>query len=116
MSLTLRIFLIVGAVFVLLYVILKLRKARINVADTVFWTLLCGLLVLVAIFPEIIYWCAGVVGIRSPANFVFLCTIALLLVRILVLNMRLATLRKRFDALVGRLAIEEKDARDKKEN
>ena len=116
MGLTLRIFLVVGAALVLLYVILKLRKARINVADTVFWTLLCALLVAIAIFPEIIYWCSDLLGINSPANFVFLCTIALLLIRILVLNMRLATLRKRFDALVGRLAIDEKVSADKMQN
>ena len=111
MSLTLRILLIVASVLMMLYALYKIRRAQLDIDDTVFWLLFPALLLLISIVPELPIWLSGLLGFASPANFVFLFVIAFLLVKLFLVSVELSVQKRRLSHLVQSLAlIEERRA------
>ena len=111
MSIALRIILLIGAVGMLWYVIKSIRKSRIQMKDAFVWIVIALLIAIFGMFPVIPMWIAGLVGIESAANMVFLIFIAILLLRIFTLSIRLSLLEDKCVTLTGEVAI-----RTKKEN
>ena len=56
MTTNLRIFLIVGAVLLLVMVTRNIKKSQFDTQDTFFWLGLSVLLILAAVFPQLVYW------------------------------------------------------------
>ena len=106
MNLALRFFLILVAVCMLAFVIRKLRKSALEIADSIFWVFLAALLILVAIFPGLVYWASGIFGFASPSNFVFLCGILVVLARTFTQDLKVATLKKKLTKLVQTEALD----------
>ena len=75
------ILLVIGAVCVFAYILRKIRKSEIKIADSTFWFLFAASLVLLAIFPQIAYFFSDLLQVQSPSNFVFLYVIAVLVIR-----------------------------------
>ena len=90
MQLGLRILLIVGAIAMLAFVLGKIRNSQLKTSDAVFWFLFAGCLVVISIFPQIVYWAAALVGIQSPANLVFLLVFIILIVKLLLSSVETA--------------------------
>ena len=44
----------------------------------VFWIVFSGVLLILALFPQLSFWLSSIIGIASPANLVFLLIICLL--------------------------------------
>ncbi len=105
----LSLFLAVGAILALVFVLLKIRKSQIQTADAVFWFLLAAALVVMAIFPQIAFWCAGVLGIESPANFIFLCAVAILFIKVLLQSAEIAKLKGKLIQLAQETALRDQD-------
>lgn len=105
MNLILRIALTVSALIVLMFVVRKIKNAQFDTADSLFWLFLSICLLLVAVFPGIAYFFSGLLGIQSPSNFVFLCVIALLLVREFTIQEQLSRLRKKLTSLTQEMAL-----------
>ena len=105
MSFTLRILLIVFAVVVFYFVIRKLKKAQMQVLDSLFWLLFSTSFVLLGIFPEIAVRIAGLLGFMSASNFVFLYVIAVLVVRDFTISLRLAKQEERLNFMVQAAAL-----------
>lgn len=105
MSSVLRVVLILGAFAILFVIVKKLRKAQIQVLDSVFWLFFALSFVVFAAVPQIAFWLAGGLGFESPSNFVFLYAIALLLYREFSNTVKIAELRRRVNALVEELAL-----------
>ena len=123
MAMILRVCLVIGALFIGAYVLRKTRKAAIQVGDVIFWVCLAVGLLFLALFPSVGVWFAGVLGVQSPANLVFLAAIGLLLLKLFVLNMEVSGMKNRINALSQECALmEEKlrrelvDLRDSKED
>ncbi len=71
---------IVGAVATLAIVIELLRRRRLRERHAAWW-LLAGILALITgVFPGILTWAAGLIGIGVPTNLVFFVSIAILVV------------------------------------
>lgn len=68
MSIVLRAVLLLGALLVLYFVIKKLRKAQIEVLDSVFWLFFVFSFVVLAAFPQVAFWLSSLLGFESPAN------------------------------------------------
>ena len=100
MQLGLRILLIVGAIAMLAFVLGKIRNSQLKTSDAVFWFLFAGCLVVIAIFPQIVYWAAALVGIQSPANLVFLLVFIILIVKLLLSSVETAQLKSKLNTLV----------------
>lgn len=105
MSIVLRAVLLLGALLVLYFVIRKLRKAQIEVLDSVFWLVFAFSFVVLAAFPQVAFWLSSLLGFESPANFVFLYVIVLLLYREFSNTVSISKLRRRINQLVEEQAL-----------
>ena len=73
-----RIVLFVGSVLSFFIVVRNIKKRKIRMEDGIFWIVIGFMLVILSIFPQIAVWLAGVFGVQSASNFVFLLVIFLL--------------------------------------
>lgn len=97
--------LIAGAVLALAYVVVKIRHNQLATSDAVFWFLLALLLIVMAIFPQIVYFFSNALGFESPANFVFLCMLAIVIFRQLTISVENARLRSKITQLTQVIAL-----------
>ena len=107
MNITLRIFLLLVAVFTLLFVVRKLRKSALEIIDSIFWVFLAVLLIVVATFPQLVFWVTGIFGFDSSSNFVFFCGILVLLARLFTQDLKVATLKRKLTTLTQTEALKE---------
>ncbi|MCR5742165.1 MAG: DUF2304 domain-containing protein [Lachnospiraceae bacterium] len=107
MSPTMRVLLLVAAVFMAIYVGRKLRRSQFQINDSMFWIIMAFVLVLFAVFPQIAEWAADVVGVESPANLVYLVMIFLMMVRIFLLTIRVSQLEDKLKNLAEEVALKD---------
>lgn len=105
MSFVLRAVFLLGALLVLYFVVRKLRKAQIEVLDSVFWLFFAFSFAALAAFPQVAFWLSSLLGFESPANFVFLYVIVLLLYREFSNTVSISKLRRRINQLVEEQAL-----------
>lgn len=70
LALSLRIVLIVCAALVLLFIIRRIKKSKIDVMDSIFWLFFSLSFFVLALFPQIASFFAGLLGLQTSANFV----------------------------------------------
>lgn len=68
---TLRLFLIISITVYLIIILHLLKKKKLNLRYTLLWLFSAFVMLLVTIFPQIIYTGAKLVGMVSPVNLVF---------------------------------------------
>jgi Uncharacterized conserved protein len=105
MPLQLQITLIVVSVLAILYVVRKIRHSKMNISDSIFWIVFAILMILIAVFPVIIFFLASLLGIHSPNNFLFLLVIAILLLKIFLMSIKVSQLQDKLSELVQKSAI-----------
>lgn len=71
MSIMLRTALIVISLLTLWYTARKIRKAQLQIEDSIFWMAFPAALVILSVFPGIATWAAKMLGVQSPVNFYF---------------------------------------------
>ena len=108
----LRICLILGAFATAGYVLRRVRQARVQIEDTIYWLALSAVLLLVALFPGMAYWESGLLGFVSPINCVYLIIIFLLLARQFMLSIRVSQLDSRLRVLTERVALNQQKQED----
>ena len=110
----LRVCLIVGSLITAVYVLRRVRHAKIQIEDTIFWLGFSAALLILAVFPGIAYWAADLLGFMSPINFVYVVIIFLLLVKQFFMSIRLSQLDSKVRMLTEQVALDrEKVERDK---
>ena len=105
MSRILRIVLLIMAVMTAWMIMSKIRKSQLKMRDAIFWVVFGAALLILAIFPEISYFMADVLGIISPANFIFLLIIALLCEKLLTIKIELSQLEEKVERMAAEIAI-----------
>ncbi|WP_165062555.1 DUF2304 domain-containing protein [Adlercreutzia sp. ZJ154] len=104
----LTIALILGAVLTLCYMLRKIRKSQLQTSDAIFWFVFAVCLVIIAIFPQIVFFLSDLLGIQSPSNFVFLCVVAVLLLREFIQTAEIARLKEKMAQLAQTDALNKK--------
>ena len=102
--------LIVGAFLTVAYVLVKIRHNQLMTSDAVFWFFFAVVLIVAALFPQLVFSLSDLLGIESPANFVFLCVLVVVVYRLLALSVEMARRRSKLTALAQDTAL--KDASD----
>lgn len=115
MNISLRLFLAVSALIVLYFVVRRIKKSRFEAADALFWLFFIFALVVLALFPQISYGLSGVLGFESPSNFVFLCVIGILIMRVFSLTAKTSLMRMKLDSLIQEIALLRTQAKDENE-
>lgn len=104
-----RIVLVLGALIVFVFVLRKLKKTEMSIVNSVFWLLFAAGLVIAAVFPAVVFFFSNLLGIESPSNFIFLCTIAVLFIKCFTLTVETSSLRERLDVLAQEIALRDND-------
>ena len=69
---------VIAALLTFWMVVELLRRRRLRERHAVWWLLATTLALIVGIFPEVLVWATGVVGVVLPTNLVFFVSIAIL--------------------------------------
>ena len=108
MSGALRILMILGAVFLMVFMIKKIRQAKVKIEYTVFWIIFSGILVLMGIFPQLFYWVSELLGFQAPINMIYLVIIFVLIVKLFLISVQIYQLENKLDSLTQKVAIDRK--------
>ena len=90
MSTGMRIFLIIGSVLSCIYVLRGIRKSRMKTENSLFWIFFSVILVILGLFPGIADWFAGMLGVQSTVNLVYLIIIFLLVIKVFLQDQKTA--------------------------
>lgn len=110
-----RSILLIGVLVYLLGIILLMRKGKMNLKYSLVWFAAGIILLVCAIFPQIIRGLARLFGVYSEVNIVFFLGVCFLLVIILSLTSIASLLSERVRALTQTQAILEKRVRELEE-
>jgi len=105
----LRILLIIASIIMVSAVVLRIRKSKFQIHDGLFWFFLSLLFLVLSIFPDIAMRLSGMLGFESPANFIFLCILTVLLIKNFMLSIKISLLEFNLMKLTQRVVIEEKE-------
>lgn len=105
MSLLFSATLLIGALLTFGLILRKIRKAEVTIADSTFWFLFALSLVLMGVFRQIPFFFAELFSIESPANFVFVYVIAVLVIREFYATVEVSQLRAKVRNLVQNQAL-----------
>lgn len=114
LDIVLRSVLLAASLLILIYMLNRIRRARLRIADAVFWIMFALSLVLLSVFPQIAYWGANLLRIESPANLVLVYINGILLIRSFTYTVNISRSGTRTDVLAQKLAIYQKMAEDEK--
>ena len=103
MSIYLRIILVVISMLSMMNVMKRVRRFKLQIENSIFWIIFSLLLILVAVFPDPMFWLAELLGIQSPANMVFLFVIFILLIK----TFKISQLQYKIQELVQKIALDE---------
>lgn len=106
MSIGLRILLVLFSALTLLYMIKKIRNSKLQIEYSIFWIIFSLLLLLMSLFPSAVIFLANLLGIQSTVNFVFLCIIFILMLKIFMMTIELSQLENKVKELTQKISIE----------
>lgn len=109
MSIGLRVLLIVGAIVTLIFMLAKIRQAKVKIEHSLFWITFALFLVALGTFPQIAFKAAELIGIVSPTNFVFLAIICVLIVKLFFMTIEISNLEHRIELLTQNVALRNKN-------
>ena len=101
-----RTFLFLFSTGTLFFVLWKIRHSQVQIGTAVFWILFMLGLVVISIFPIIVTYASKLFGIVSPANFVFLCVLFVMLIKNFHLSLQLSKLHYQMQVLTQMFALE----------
>lgn len=110
----LRMILILASAGTMAMMIQKIRKAKLQIEDAIFWVLVSLMFVVFSIFPPVADFLAHMLGIYATVNFLFLFIIFLLLMRVFSMTLRISQLETKLKELVQKMALYELEQEDEK--
>lgn len=88
------------------YVLRKIRKSQMKIEDAIFWILVSIAILIMSIFPKLIFKIAYKLDIESPSNFVYLLFIFILLIKVFTQSIKISQLEYKINSLSQEIAIE----------
>lgn len=116
MSDLLRFILIFVSICTVFYVARKIRKAQMQIADSIFWILLPAILILLSVVPNLASKASELIGVGSTVNFVFLFMIFILLMKSFSLSIKLSQVENKLNSLIQEYALNENDKKNNRDS
>ena len=110
MSRIMEILILIGTFVAVIYILLRIQKLKIKMEDTIFWICFAVLIAVLGTNPNIASWAAGLLGIQSPINLVFLVIIGLLIEKLFTVSVMLSMMEEKLTVLSAEVAIRSHDA------
>jgi len=109
MSTVLQVLLIVFCFGLLTIIVQQIKTSRVIFSDFNYWIVFSFLLILMALFPNVVTTIATFMQIETPVFAVFLIVIFLLILLVLSASFRISVLNRRFIQLTQKIALLEHD-------
>jgi hypothetical protein len=100
------------AVVTFIFVFSLLRKGVLREKYAVLWLFFSGAALLFAIFPGLLVWFSGVIGVAEPVNLLFFITVVLLILVSVQLSYELSRHEARIRRLAEDVALLDQQIRD----
>lgn len=110
MTYGLRALILMASLLTFLYVLRRIRKAQLQLQDSLFWIFLAFIFVIMGAFPQLVYAASRLIGFQAPVNFIFLVIIFILLFKVFLSSIKISQLENKLDQLVQELAIDANQA------
>ena len=107
MSIQLRAALILGAVITMMAMLRQIRKRKVRIDSSIFWILFSFILVLIAVFPDLVYIASRLLGIISPANLVLAGIILILIIKMFLMTLEISEMKEKLAELARSIALRE---------
>lgn len=114
MSIVLRAALILVSLLTFMIIVKRIRNAKVQIEYSLFWIVFSAGLLILAFFPDLAGFAAKILGIQSPANFIFLFMIFVLFIHQFLNSIKISQMENKLRELTQELAI--RDLREKEEN
>lgn len=108
MDIKTRVVLIIGSILFFIFLLRTVKKAKLNIDVATLWIVFSLAMILLAIFPEVVYFFTSLIGIDAPVNGIYLVIIFIMLVMIFGLYMKISKLEIKINKLTETIAIEKK--------
>ena len=105
----LQLFMIAISILVFLAIVHYIRKSRLTTQMAVIWILWSMGLIIISIFPQIIYSLVKLLGIATTMNGVFIIMIFIVYCLVFFLYLKISILETKLNALVQDQAIRNKE-------
>jgi hypothetical protein len=109
MSTVLQVLLVVFCLGLLAIIVQQIKTSRVIFSDFNYWIVFTLLLILMALFPNVVTRIAMFMQIETPVFAVFLIVIFLLILLVLSASFRISVLNRRFIQLTQKIALLEHD-------
>jgi hypothetical protein len=100
--------LILGGLLAVVVVVVVLRlvaRRQLLVKYALLWVAVAGLLSVLAIFPPLLGWLAGLLGFAIPSNMLFFASVSLLLAIALQLSLEVSRIERRLQRVAEEVAL-----------
>ena len=115
-SLVFRVVLILCSLFTAIFIIRKIRQSKVQINYAIFWILFSACLLIFSVFPELSISLASLLGIYSSTNFIFLVILFTVIIKLFFNTIEISNLEYKIKELSQKIAIDEKDFNETKEN
>lgn len=112
MSTRLHILLLAAVLFTLFEVIKRVREKKLLLQYTLTWLTLLVVLLLVALFPQLLSWISDLIGIALPINMVFFLGFCFSLLIIFELTQAVSKMSVQIKDLTQKIALLDKKRED----
>ena len=112
MSIILRCLLILVSLLTFMIIVKRIRNAKVQIEYSLFWIVFSAGLLLLACFPDLATIAAQVLEIQSPANFIYLVVIFVLLVHQFFNSIKISQMENKLRELIQELAVRDLKAEE----
>jgi hypothetical protein len=98
---------IAAALTTLAVVLILLRRHRLRERHAVWWLFAGTLALIIGVFPSVLEWAAGLLGVEVPANLVFFVSIAILVLVCIQHSAELTDIEKKNRDLAEEVALQD---------
>lgn len=118
MPLVLRIVLILISLIFIIFVIKKVNSGKLQTQFSLAWLLIATVIIIIAVFPQIMYFAADLLRIEASSNLVYLLAIIVLLFLLVNLTIKMSKYDNDIRCLIQNFGIEKflKEQKDEENN
>lgn len=98
-------FIILCALVFLALVFIQVSRKRLLLRYSLLWVLLAFVVIIGALFPDIIFWFSGLANFKTPSNFIFFVAIFFLLLLSLFLSAVVSKQASKIKSLIQESAL-----------
>lgn len=105
MNETLRFYLILVAVFFLIFILKNLNRKMIEIRYAIAWLSVAIMILFISLFPEIVTYITNLFNIKTPINTIIIVAIFILFIAVFSLTLVISSQRKSIIKLTQELSI-----------